>query len=276
MRFALVIFALFGCGAQLDDEGLDEEALTGDCATPRAVHCHDSPNNCSYAARRCDPVPRALDRVSKTALFPLKGTGHLVEDSLGNPLGRTIEAAVHLNWGQRRILHGTSKVLAWAAATDQGTVTGWINASAVERDLGWMPSAHGRDPGGSYSTWHIAGSDNRAFLDGTGHSLKVVETCDAGMNATDYLERNGRVNLIFNLPGYSDPALGSGTIDVFPVAARPVFHRAEAQRSIERSLWSCATGHPVMTSRTLKFLYGYVEVSRHGWMAEAVLAPGNG
>jgi len=97
----------------------------------------------------------------------------------------------------------------------------------------------------------------------------------SALAAIRYLPRNGRVNLIFNLPGYSNPALGSGTMDVFPVASRALFHRADAQHSIERTFWSCASGRPVKTSRTLRFLYGYVEPSRHGWVAEAAVAPGD-
>ena len=266
----LVLF-LFACSGAIDLDGFDEQALTGDCSTTRAVVCHDSPNNCSYAAKKCDPVPRALDRPSRSPDFPLRGTGHLIEDSLGNPLGRTVDTSVHLNWGQRRVLHGTTKVLAWAARTDIGTFSGWINESAIAHDLSWMPTVHGRDPGGSTSSWKISGSNNAAFLDGKGNSLKVVESCDSGMNATDYLERNGRVNLIFNLPGYESPALGSGTIDVFPIGQ--TFYRAEAQHSLERPLWSCASGMPVRTSKTLKFLYGFVEASRPGWIAEPTLSP---
>ncbi len=278
MRLALVSLLFIGCGANLDDSPIEdgEQALSTDCASTRAVVCHDSPNDCSYAAQKCDPVPRALDRGSRTSAFALAGSGHAIEDSLGNLLGRTTGGSVHLNWGQRRTLHGTAKVLAWAAATDAGTVTGWINVSAIAHDLSWMPSAEGRDPGGATSAWHVVESNDAPYRDAAGASLKVVASCGAGMNATDYLGRNGRFNLIFNLPGYANPPLGSGTIDVYPIAARMRFERAEAQASVGRPLFDCSTGTPRATGKELRFLYGTIAgaPSRHGWVAEPNLVPG--
>jgi hypothetical protein len=279
----LLVFAALaaGCGGTTDgDADLEdtEAELSSDCATDRAVTCHDSAYNCSYPAKRCDPLPRALDRVSRTPEFPLRGSGHLVEDSLGNPIGHTAAdvTAVRLNWGQRRTLHGTSKVMAFAVRTDAGTVSGWINTSAIARDLGWMPGVTARDSGSDTAVWHVVASDDAPYRDGRGASLKVVASCAAGMNATDYLARNGRVNLIYNLPGYSDPPLGSGTIDVYPVAARMRFYRAEAQHSLGRPLFDCSTGQPVRTARVLRFLYGYIDgaPARHGWIAEPSVAPG--
>lgn len=276
----LLLAGCAGCAGSIDDDdGAIEDAtaaLSTDCATSRDVTCHDSPYDCSYAARRCDPVPRALDRPSRTPNFPLAGSGHAIEDSLGNILGRTTGKSVRLNWGQRRTLNGTAKVLAFAAATDAGTISGWINADAIAHDLSWMPSAEAPDPGGGTSTWHLVASDDAPYRDATGASLKVRADCGSGMNATDYLTRNGRDNLIFNLPGYDDPPLGSGTMDVYPVAARLVFHRAEAQHSLGRPLFDCSTGTPRATGKTLRFLYGSVAgaASRHGWIAEPVVAPG--
>jgi hypothetical protein len=278
VRFVLIPLLVAGCGATLDDPPLEdaEEELSSDCSTTRAVVCHDSPNNCSYAARRCDPVPRALDRASRTPTFALAGSGHAVEDSLGNLLGRTTTGSVHLNWGQRRTLHGTGKVLAFAAATDAGAVSGWINVDAIAHDLSWMPNADAPDPGGATAAWHVVPSDDAPYRDAGGASLKVVANCGAGMNATDYLARNGRVNLIFNLPGYDNPPLGSGTMDVYPVAARMRFDRAESQASIGRPLFDCSSGNPRATSKILRFLYGAMADSpaRHGWIAEPNVAPG--
>ena len=281
MRIVMMLAAagLVGCAPAPEDVEGGEAALSSDCRTDRVVECHQSPNDCSYAAKRCDPVPRALDRVSRTPEFPLDGAGHAVEDSLGNVLGRTAPGVttVRLNWGQRRVLHGTAKVLAWAVRTDAGTVTGWINESAIARDLSWMPDAEGRDPGGAYTTWHVVQSDDAPYRDRTGASLKVVASCGGGMNATDYLVRDGRVNLIYNLPGYADPPLGSGTIDVYPVAARPRFRRAEAQHSLARPLYDCSSGRPVRTSKSLRFLYGHIAgaAERPGWIAEPTIAPGD-
>jgi hypothetical protein len=281
MRIALLSLLVLpwaGCGATLDESPIEDaqDALSTDCSTTRAVVCHDSPNNCSYAAKRCDPVPRALDRVSRTSSFALAGSGHAVEDSLGNIIGHTTGTSVHLNWGQRRTLHGTAKVMAFAAATDVGTVSGWINADALAHDLSWMPNAAAPDPGGATATWHVVESNDAPYRDAGGASLKVVANCGAGMNATDYLARNGRVNLIFNLPGYQNPPLGSGTMDVYPLTAAVRFLRAESQSSLGRPLFDCSTGTPRATSKTLRFLYGSVAdaPSRHGWIAEPNVTPG--
>jgi hypothetical protein len=274
---SLVLLAA-GCAATADDAPIDdgEQALSTDCSTTRPVVCHDSPNNCSYAAKKCDPVPRALDRASRTSSFALAGSGHAVEDSLGDVIGYTTAGSVHLNWGQRRTLHGTPKVLAFAAATDAGAVSGWINVEAIAHDLSWMPGVEAPDPGGATAAWHVVPSDDAPYRDAAGASLKVVASCGSGMNATDYLARNGRVNLIYNLPGYDNPPLGSGTMDVYPVAARMRFDRAESQDSIGRPLFDCSSGTPRATNKTLRFLYGSIAgaASRHGWMAEPNLAPG--
>jgi hypothetical protein len=173
------------------------------------------------------------------------------------------------------VLHGTKKVLAFAVATDVGARTGWINESAIGRDLSFMPTVRGRDPGGSFSTWHLVPADNSPYLDSTGSSLKVVKTCGSGRNATDYLSRNGHANLIFNLPGHSPP-LGSGTIDSYPNDTRMIFRRAQRQASIARPLYSCASGRPVKVSRTLRFLYGRMEgaSTRFGWIAMPNVRPG--
>src|SRR5262245_58012378 len=120
MRLLLLSLLVSGCAGAVDDDGADQiedatQALSTDCSTTRDVTCHGSPDDCSYAAKRCDPVPRALDRPSRTPNFPLDGSGHAIEDSLGNILGRTTGKSVRLNWGQRRDLNNTPKVLAFAA-----------------------------------------------------------------------------------------------------------------------------------------------------------------
>src|SRR5690242_2703816 len=99
LMMSLVLLAA-GCAATADDAPIDdgEQALSTDCSTTRPVVCHDSPNNCSYAAKKCDPVPRALDRASRTSSFALAGSGHAVEDSLGDVIGYTTAGSVHLNW----------------------------------------------------------------------------------------------------------------------------------------------------------------------------------
>jgi hypothetical protein len=282
MRWMALFALVCACDAQgaIGDDGSEGEPaevpLSTHCDAARVVVCPGSPNNCRYPADDCDPLPRALDRVSRTPLFPLAGSGHVLEDSEGNVLGVVTDASVHLNWGQRRSdIHGTSKVLAFAAHTTAGAFSGWIDESAIARDLSWMPSAHAPDPGGTYSTWHVIASDDTPYRDANGDSLKVIPKCAPGGNATDYMGRNGHVNLIYNLPA-SDPALGSGTIDSYPNTTSYVFRRAEVQLSIERPLYSCASGSPVRVGQTLRFLYGYIDphASRHGWIAMPNLAPG--
>ena len=144
-------------------------------------------------------------------------------------LGHTTGKSVHLNWGQRRTLHGTAKVLAWAAAVDTGVVTGWINVDAIAHDLSWMADATR-----ARSRRHDLGvarrpAERSAVSRQQGRVLEGRRRLRPGMNATDYLRRNDTFNLTFNLPGYSSPPLSSGTIDVYPFAANLGFARAEAR-----------------------------------------------
>jgi hypothetical protein len=275
LPFALLFAACADVGdapGDLEDGTTDPEAepiAASSCAIARDQVCHLTDNNCSYpGARHCDPLPRAFDRAGGSMYFPIRGSGHVLEDSLGEVIGTVTDTETRLNFGQRRRLHGTEKVLAFAVATTAGTRTGWINESAIGRDLSWMPTVHGHDPGGDFSTWRIVPADNTPYED-----LKVVDDCGPGRNATDYLNRNGHTNVIFNLPGH-EPPLGSGTIDSYPNDRAIHFHRARNQASIARPLYSCRTGSPVRVSRTLRFVYRYVEDGRFGWMALPDLAPG--
>src|SRR5262249_26854305 len=138
MRWMALVALVCACDSEgaVGDDGAwgepDQVPLSTHCSVARVVVCPDSPFNCRYPAAECDPLPRALDRVSRTPLFPVDGPGHVLEDSEGNVLGVVTDLSVHLNWGQRRSdIHGTPKVLAFAAHTTAGTFSGWINESAI-------------------------------------------------------------------------------------------------------------------------------------------------
>jgi hypothetical protein len=91
--------------------------------------------------------------------------------------------------------------------------------------------------------------------------------------------------MTYNLPGTD---YGSVTVGARPNMLAFNFYRYTRVHSVERPLWSCATGTPVLTSVRLKFLYGRmwerhidragnpVVMSRRGWVALPNLAPGAG
>lgn len=254
-----------------------------DCTTPKSAVCESGqPNNCQQPTKLCDPRPRTGRRDANSDCFDVVGTGHVMEDSLGNVIGTLTDTQVHLNYGVRRSdIHSTDKVMVWAAQTTSGVLTGWVNASAIGQDLSFFPKLAPPNPGGTYSTWHVQVSDNSPYVDANGNSYKInPNVCGGGENATDYLGRaNGTVNLIWNLPATS-PAMGSPTIDVFPNSTRLIFNRAQAQLSVSRPLYQPCSSSPPPSGKaqSLSFLYGYLQTvngtPRWGWMAMPNLAPG--
>ena len=45
------------------------------------------------------------------------------------------------------------------------------------------------------------------------------------------------------------------------------FKRAQIQHSVSMPLYDCSSGSAVKVSRTLDFLYGYVQSGHYGWIA---------
>jgi hypothetical protein len=113
------------------------------------------------------------------------------------------------------------------------------------------------DPGGTYSDWYIVPSNNAPY-----ENLHVTSDCPANNMAVHYLGRDGRINLITNLPGK-----GSPTKAVYPNTTGLNFKRAQVQHSVSMPLYDCSSGSAVRVAATLDFLYGYVQSGHWGWIA---------
>jgi hypothetical protein len=247
--------------------------------------CADSSYNCWVSPRRTCDGARLLNRATCGQSFPLKSGAWTLFDSTGAAMGTVTASSIQIQTGVRAVGSNLGMVLAFATATDHGTFSGWLTTEALAGPTYGNYDTQPQNPGGEVSQWHSVPSNNAPYLDSTGHSLKVRETCGTGRNATDYLGRNGTFNMTYNAPGTD---YGSVTVGVRKNTVAYNFYRYTRVHTIERPLWSCATGSPRLTSTRLKFLYGRmyerhidragksVVISRRGWVALPNLAPGAG
>jgi hypothetical protein len=247
--------------------------------------CSDSSFNCWVSPRKTCDGARLTNRATCGQSFPLKAGTWTLYDSTGAPLGNLTGSSVQIQSGVRAVGDNLGMVLAFAAATDQGGRSGWLSTEALAGPTYGNYDTQPENPGGEVSLWHSVPSNNAPYLDANGNSLKVRETCGSGRNATDYLGRNGNFNMTYNLPGTD---YGSVTVGVRKNTVAYNFYRYTRVHSIERPLWSCASGAPRLTSTRLKFIYGRmwerhinragqpVVRSRRGWVALPNLAPGAG
>jgi hypothetical protein len=247
--------------------------------------CADSSYNCWVSPRKTCDGARLLNRATCGQSFPLKPGAWTLFDSTGAAMGTVTASSIQIQTGVRAVGSNLGMVLAFATATDHGTFSGWLSTEALAGPTYGNYDTQPQNPGGDVSLWHSVPSNNAPYLDSTGHSLKVRETCGDGRNATDYLGRNGNFNMTYNAPGTD---YGSVTVGVRKNTVAYNFYRYTRVHSIERPLWSCATGSPKLTSTRLKFLYGRmyerhidrtgnpVVISRRGWVALPNLAPGAG
>ena len=237
------------------------------CGTGSAgVDTYNSPNNCELGGMKCDPRPRLCNRNSKTywftAIAPLS-----VYDNHGALLGNvTTGTKLRINLGTRRTLsniHPNYMVMGFSVPTSNGAISGWVRPDLLDAGytniMNWIGANYrpAPDPGGTYSNWYIIPSNNAPY-----EGLHVTNDCPAGNMAVHYLGRNGRINLITNLPGK-----GSPTKAVYPNTTRLNFKRAQVQHSVSMPLYNCSSGTAVRVSATLDFVYGYVDSGHFGWIA---------
>jgi hypothetical protein len=251
--------------------------------------CTDNAYNCYvYPKYVCDSV-RLTNRNTCGEYFNLNPGNWPMYDSSGNLLGYTATSSIRVNTGIRAV-DGTAtlgRLMAWSVPLTNGiTRTGWLDTNAMAESTTGNYDTQPPNPGGSISLWHVVPSNNAPYLDTNGNSLKVNPTCVSGQNATDYLARNGSMNLLYNLPGTD---YGSPTSGVYPNDTSITFYRYyPSVVSVDRDLWDCSSGSPVLSSVKLKFLYGYmyekhvsrtgvtVIKTRRGWVAYPNLASGAG
>jgi hypothetical protein len=289
----LLVSVLAGCGAEVTPpvavEGPDalastEQELDGECTADWAanpctvadsaacgtgdpgVDSPNSPNNCELGGMKCDPRPRLCNRSTKTYWFTTTAPTYIY-DSLGNVLGSVATGTkLRINLGTRRTISSVSAnylVMGFSVSTSNGAISGWIRPEMLDAGytnvMNWVGDNYrpAPDPGGTYSDWYIIPSNNAPY-----EGLHVTDNCPAGNMAVHYLGRNGRINLITNLPGK-----GSPTKAVYPNNTGLNFKRAQVQHSVSMPLYDCSTGSAVRVSATLKFLYGYVQPGHWGWIA---------
>ena len=291
LGLGLLVSVLTACGANMTppvDDGAElasaEQELDGECTADWAanpctiadtttcgsgsasVDSTNSPNNCDLGGMKCDPRPRLCNRNTKTYYFTTTSPTN-VYDSLGNVLGTAATGTkLRINLGTRRTISTVSAnylVMGFSVSTNNGGISGWIRPDQLDAGytnvMNWLTQNYrpAPDPGGTYSDWYIIPSNNTPY-DG----LHVTPDCPAGNMAVHYLGRNGRINLITNLPGK-----GSPTKAVYPNNTKLNFKRAQVQHSVSMPLYNCSTGTAVRVSTTLNFLYGYVQPGHWGWIA---------
>ena len=286
-----------GAGADADAGLLDEIEGDGvsstDCGCdeyfPEPTRdnggCADSSYNCYVSPRKTCDSARLINRASCGEYFPLKSGAWTLFDSTGAALGTVTSSSVKIQTGVRAVGANLGMVLAFATPTTGGTFSAWLSTDALAGPTYGNYDTVPENPGGEVSLWHSVPSNNAPYLDESGNSLKVRETCGDGRNATDYLGRSGHFNMVYNTPGTS---YGSVTVGLRKNTVAYNFYRYTRVHSIDRPLWSCATGTPKLTSTRLTFLYGRmwerhidragkpVVISRRGWVAMPNLAPGAG
>ena len=231
-----------------------------------SVDSPNTPNNCELGGMKCDPRPRLCNRNSRTLYFKTTSPAN-VYDSLGNVMGTVATGQnVRINLGTRKTISTVSSnylVMAFSAPTNNGGISGWIRPDQLDAGytniMNWLTQNYrpAPDPGGTYSDWYIIPSNNAPY-----EGLHVTDNCAAGNMAVHYLGRNGRINLITNLPGK-----GSPTKAIYPNNTGLNFKRAQVQHSVSLPLYNCSTGTAVRVSTTLNFLYGYVQSGHFGWIA---------
>jgi hypothetical protein len=274
---------------EIEGSGLSSTACGCDQYYPAPTRdnggCADTSFNCYVSPRKTCDGARLRNRATCGEAFPLRAGSWTLFDSTGAPLGTVTSSSIQIQTGVRAVGSNLGMVLAFATPTDQGVRSGWLTTQALAGPTWGNYDTQPSNPGGDVSLWHSVPSNNAPYLDSTGRSLKVRETCGEGRNATDYLGRNGNFNMTYNLPGTS---YGSVTVGVRRNGVAYNFYRYTRVQSVDRPLWSCATGSPVLTSTRLKFLYGRmwerhtdragnpVVLSRRGWVAMPNLAPGAG
>jgi len=237
------------------------------CGTGSAsVDTYNSPNNCELGGMKCDPRPRLCNRNTKTYWFTAMAPMS-VYDNHGAVLGNvTTGTKLRINLGTRRTIssvYPNYMVMGFSVPTNNGSISGWIRPDLLDAGYtnitNWIGSNYrpAPDPGGTYSNWYIIPSNNAPY-----EGLHVTDSCPAGNMAVHYLGRNGRINLITNLPGK-----GSPTKAVYPNTTRLNFKRAQVQHSVSMPLYNCSSGTAVRVSTTLDFVYGYVDSGHFGWIA---------
>lgn len=269
-RFAFLLWSLVpACGTgSLDTEAPEAPAPpAGGSETPvetaegeeKAARCSLSPYNCRLESGR-GGGHRAYNPRTDGNRFPI-GRNAALRDGTGAIRGRVADAAVMVNYGQRRTLMDTVSVYVWnAALEDGGRASGWVRETALRDAPVPMPTKRLPNPGqGDYPTARrVTGGDPAAFEDLT-HS---PDYDGGGRRASHYLARpGGVVNLFYNVG-----LMGGISADTFPLGV--TFHRARGVRQIHVPMYRPGTRQVLYR---MPFVYGQIG-GRYGWMAVDAMA----
>jgi hypothetical protein len=272
MRRILLCVALSGCAVGNPEDTADD-ALVPDAAASleadggaladagdeKHAECQYSHYNCRLQSGS-GGGHRARDPVTGNERWPV-ARGTALRDGSGNVRGTVSDAAVMVNWGQRKRIDGANHVYVWNATLANGSsASGWIRESALRDGPVHMPTLALPNPGqGDYPTARlVTGGDPAAYGD-----LTHTPNYDGdGSKAAHYLLRPGNVvNLFYNVG-----QMGGIAADTFPTGV--TFRRAMGVGQIEIPLYRPGDDH---VARRMPFIYGHIG-SRYGWMAVDAMA----
>jgi hypothetical protein len=287
---AAMLATISGCaadstddGSAADDEGSVESDVTALRPGVNSAGCKRSAYNCSlnpggngqrvYTATGADSWGIDPNWVADHKLG-----GIPVVDGNGESMGISKSTSLTLNHGQTRRIGNTTYVMALSSGVG---AAGWVpidaflHADSLRAKVGEV-NAHGeglKDLG----CYEVDTSFDPALA-----NYKVVKGAKItdSEKPADYLPKprnNGKVyaNLAFSIPG---DALGAPAVDIFPAGTK--FQRLDVPTwegsapSLDAKLYSRTPGtdhFSTLSSRTMKFVYGYVKTKpgavRYGWMA---------
>ncbi len=283
-----------GCGADDGSEDADadasseivQEGLSGTRPGVNGSACKRSAYDCTLHGGASGQRVKRADGGETWAVA--SGTPNTpIMDGNGDLMGTSRRTSFTLNYGQTRRMGNTTYV--YALSTGLGA-SGWVPIDAFLHADSLRARVGEVDAKGA-GLRELGCYEVSTGFDASLNRYKVVKgATDAdAMEPDDYLptkRANGGIymNLAFNVPG---DAIGGPAVDIFPAGTK--FQRLDVPTwegsapSLDAKLYSKASGakaYDVLSSRTMKFLYGYVRAKngavRYGWMAEAGLDVSSG
>ena len=272
-----------GCAADTGDDPGDAEDHAAVDSEISALRSGVNSNGCKRSAYNCTLNPGHGQRVYRAdggetwAIDPKVATVRVI-DGNGDPMGETKKRELTLNYGQTRRI---------------GNVTWIMTLSSGLGAAGWVPIdafLHAEPLRAKVGEVNAKGENLKDLgcyevdttYDPKLENFKVVKGAkeNESKEPNDYLptkRANGKinVNLAFSVPG---DALGAPAVDIFPAGTK--FQRLDVPTwegsapSLDAKLYSKPAGshaYTTLSSRTMKFIYGYVKTQpgsvRYGWMA---------
>jgi hypothetical protein len=223
--------------------------------------------------------------------FPLApGGDHTLYDGSGNKRGRVIDSrGVGLNFGQQKEIKGQRYYYVFDVMVDHDNnpkterihLSGWMHESAIPADVRpvWRMGADARvapaapTRGAPPQTRTVRSVPNQVKQQYAGLSVTPQGRGGVGRKSPqDYLgQRDGAINMAFNLPGAGGQGGGLST-DTLKPGTR--FYRTPSVEPVRIPLYEQGTNR--RAEKTMTFVYGYVQDpltghKRYGWIANDAL-----